>query len=691
MGVRLTVFNKIYLIWLMLAACFCTLPALAAKSAPLIIKAHSYPLSTTCSACNNFYNYVCSESIKKYRLPADRSGHSFAFGEISEQILKAKKTFLVNLAHYKIADSLDPTTQQIQEEVRNYFLSVYDSRARYQQELEAVRASLARVKRLNSREACLEYLAKNPLDHWYAHLVTSWIAGNLYNPEEPELAISTHHLLSLSSVETYRNKELITDFRRLITQFFEVLDQPSPQLMANQIVNFQLELSKIAPTHAQMRQWSTIRTVLDRKTALQRFTNLQLEHLFNAIPEDTTIVVDADPELKVLAWVNAAVGEMNLLQLQSLILYQELFDIVSIASKPFRKAKRDFRVKHLGAPPKELSKLDKAVTSTMRLLGRELDYLMLSYVFLDFPKQRVMNLVARIRQSLLNQLSENDWLSPEGKAATIDKIKKLTFSIAYPDNFEDWRIFQPVTLSAAQPLTNAHILHLRNQQEGLKLLKRKRIEKTWWAMKPLTVNAYYDPTFNRMVIPLGILQPPFFDPSLPDEANLGGIGSVIGHEMGHAIDDIGSKFDATGKLRDWMPQIDRERFKQRVSKLIKQFDAIGHQGSFTLGENIGDLVGITTAYRAINISGRTERARTANSNSGDIAALKRQFFVQFAKLWCNCERPGITKQRLLTDPHALNWARTNQNVKQIPDFVKVFQCKPNDPMQLAPHEQVKIW
>ncbi len=180
-------------------------------------------------------------------------------------------------------------------------------------------------------------------------------------------------------------------------------------------------------------------------------------------------------------------------------------------------------------------------------------------------------------------------------------------------------------------------------------------------------------------MPIGILQYPFYDPNLPDEMNLGAVGVVIGHELGHGIDDEGAKYDATGALHQWMTAADIQRFQERGRKLVEQFNRIGHDGVLTLGENIGDLTGITFAYNAAFPSGQGDQAQ------------KKNFFLQHARLWCGVERPEYAKMQLKTNPHARGWARVNQQVKNQPEFAKAFACQSKDAMVLPPQSVVKIW
>ena len=182
-------------------------------------------------------------------------------------------------------------------------------------------------------------------------------------------------------------------------------------------------------------------------------------------------------------------------------------------------------------------------------------------------------------------------------------------------------------------------------------------------------------------MPIGILQYPFYDPSLSDVQNVAAVGAVIGHELGHGIDDQGARYDSTGKQRQWMSESDLKNFSDRTNPLIAQFDAIGHNGRLTQGENIGDLVGLTAAY---NVASKDPEFQKN-------PALQKELFLSFGRVWCTVARPKYEETRLKTDPHSLGFARVNEQVKQQPGFSQAFQCKANDPMVLSKEKLVKIW
>ena len=247
-----------------------------------------------------------------------------------------------------------------------------------------------------------------------------------------------------------------------------------------------------------------------------------------------------------------------------------------------------------------------------------------------------------------------------------------------PDRLEDWD-FKPVaSYSPTRAIHNDIVLSKKLREKMFSELADKRNKNKWW-MSPLTVNAYYSPSDNKFVLPQGILQYPFFDQNLSDVANLGAMGVVIGHELGHGIDDKGAKYDSKGGLNQWMTKQDMDNFKKRGFYLVDQFSKVGHDGELTLGENIGDLTGLTFAYDA------------AFSQRKSSQAEKKEFFVQYARLWCGKIRKAYVKKLLKTDPHSLGWERVNQQVVHQGGFYEAFSCKKGDKMYLENSKRIKIW
>ena len=290
----------------------------------------------------------------------------------------------------------------------------------------------------------------------------------------------------------------------------------------------------------------------------------------------------------------------------------------------------------------------------------------------------MVKLAEKVRQSIVEGIKSNNWLSKAGKKGAIEKISTAKLHLVKPDRLEDWDFKPLAEYSPTKPINNDLVLSKKLRTKMFAELAEKRNKNKWW-MSPLTVNAYYSPSDNKFVLPQGILQYPFFDQTISDVANLGAMGVVVGHELGHGIDDKGAKYDAKGGLNQWMSDEDLENFKKRGFFLVDQFDKVGHDGKLTLGENIGDLTGLTFAYNAAFAKEKASRKE------------KQDFFIQYARLWCGKIRDVYVKKLLKTDPHALGWERVNQQVIHQDGFYEAFSCKKQDKMYLEKSKRIKIW
>jgi predicted metalloendopeptidase len=220
----------------------------------------------------------------------------------------------------------------------------------------------------------------------------------------------------------------------------------------------------------------------------------------------------------------------------------------------------------------------------------------------------------------------------------------------------------------------------------------KPVDREEWGMTPQTINAYYNPVRNEVVFPAAILQPPFFNLAADDAVNYGAIGAVIGHEMGHGFDDQGRRFDGTGTMRDWWTEADSKAYQQKTGRLVAQFSAyevlpgLKVNGELTLGENIGDLTGLTIAYRAYHVALAGQPAPVIDGLAGD-----QRFFMGWAQVWRSKEREDALRQQVLSNEHAPSKTRVNGPLSDVPEFYAAFGVKPGDKLYIVPDQRVKIW
>lgn len=313
------------------------------------------------------------------------------------------------------------------------------------------------------------------------------------------------------------------------------------------------------------------------------------------------------------------------------------------------------------------------------------------YVKKHFPpeaKERMLELVNNLLKAYEISIKELDWMTEETKVQALDKLSKFTPKIGYPDKWRDYSLLtvdENDLFGNMQRSSDSLYQQMLDKQSG-------PVQKHEWAMNPQTVNAYYNPPMNEIVFPAAILQPPFFNLEAEDAVNYGGIGAVIGHEIGHGFDDSGSTFDGDGVLRNWWTDVDKKEFKTRTAKLIAQYDefealeGLNVNGEFTLGENIGDLGGISIALKAYQLSLEGKEAEVMDGFTGE-----QRVFLGFGQVWANKYRDEALRTQIETDPHSPSPFRANGSVRNVPEFYRAFDVKETDALYLAPEDRVKIW
>ena len=313
------------------------------------------------------------------------------------------------------------------------------------------------------------------------------------------------------------------------------------------------------------------------------------------------------------------------------------------------------------------------------------------YVKQHFPpeaKERMLELVGNLVKAYEVSINNLDWMTDETKAEALDKLSKFTPKVGYPDV---WRDYSALTVQSDDLFGNMERAALAEHDRAIER-QGGEVDRTEWGMTPQTVNAYYSPPLNEIVFPAAILQPPFFNLAADDAVNYGAIGAVIGHEIGHGFDDAGSTFDGDGVLRNWWTDEDRAEFEKRTGKLVAQysafqpFDDLNVNGEFTLGENIGDLGGITIGLLAYQLSLNGEEAPVIDGLTG-----VQRVFLGYGQVWRNKYRDETMRLLIGTDPHAPSMYRANGAVRNVPEFYEAFDVAETDALYLAPEDRVKIW
>ena len=362
----------------------------------------------------------------------------------------------------------------------------------------------------------------------------------------------------------------------------------------------------------------------------------------------------------------------------------------AILPKRFDDANFAFYGTTLRGVPQQRERWKRAIGSTEGMLG---ELLGASYVERYFPpesKEAMDELVANLRTALAQSLAEIDWMTDETKVQAMAKLDSFDPKIGYRDNLET---YEGLTIVAGNPLANSMAAAEWGMQDNLAKLGQP-IDRTEWFMLPQTVNAYYNSTKNEIVFPAGILQQPFFGKDADIAVNYGAIGGVIGHEIGHGFDDQGSKSDASGALRNWWTDEDRTNFDSLGDKLVAQYNQFcplddGEtcvNGRLALGENIGDLGGLSMAYRAYKLATKGKEVPVINGLTGD-----QRFFLAWAQVWRAQYREDALRSQIRNGPHSPAKYRTNGIVRNMDAWYEAFGVTPDDDLYLPPEERLRIW
>lgn len=351
----------------------------------------------------------------------------------------------------------------------------------------------------------------------------------------------------------------------------------------------------------------------------------------------------------------------------------------------------DFYGRTLSGTEQNRDRWKRGVSLVEGLMGDALGKLYVAKYFPPEAKARMDELVANLREAYRVSINELDWMTPETRAKALVKLDKFTPKIGYPAR---WRDYSALMVERDDLYGNYRRGHVVNSDRELAKLGGP-VDRDEWFMTPQTVNAYYNPGMNEIVFPAAILQPPFFDADADDAANYGGIGAVIGHEIGHGFDDQGAKYDGDGNLVDWWTDADRAEFGVRTKALVDQYekftpralDASHHvNGAFTVGENIGDLGGLSIALLAYELSLKGQEAPVIDGLTG----VQRVYFG-WAQVWRTKSRDAEAIRRLAVDPHSPPEFRCNGVIRNIDSFYEAFDVSETDELYLDPAERVRIW
>jgi putative endopeptidase len=368
--------------------------------------------------------------------------------------------------------------------------------------------------------------------------------------------------------------------------------------------------------------------------------------------------------------------------------YHYLRGTAQVLPQPIDAEVFDFFGRVLNGQPEQRPRWKRAVDAVNGTLGEAVGQVYVQRHFPPDSKRQMLELVENVRKAYAQRIRALPWMTDETKQVALEKLAAFRPKIGYPDK---WRDYSKLEVRADDAFGNLQRAAVFEWQHDLERLGGPT-DRDEWFMTPQTVNAYYNPVFNEIVFPAAILQPPFFDPAADPAVNYGGIGGVIGHEMGHGFDDQGAKSDARGVLRTWWNARDEQAFKALGDRLVEQYSqfeplpGLRLNGRLSLGENIGDLGGLSVALEAYRLSLGGQPAAVIDGLTGE-----QRFFHGWAQVWRTLFRDQRLRNQIMTGPHSPAEFRVNGVVRNIDAWYEAFDVKPGDRLYLPPEQRVRIW
>ena len=400
-----------------------------------------------------------------------------------------------------------------------------------------------------------------------------------------------------------------------------------------------------------------------------------------------TLIVRQPPFFEGLSTL---MSNFNAAAWQSWLMWNIISEAASYLSSAFVEENFDFFGRTLSGTPEMKERWRRGGSLVEGFLGEAIGELYVEKYFPPAAKQRMLQLVDNLMVAYKQSITDLDWMTEETKEKALVKLSKFVPMIGYPDK---WRDYSALEIKADDLIGNLHAL-AKFELDYMLAKIGKPVDRDEWGMTPQTVNAYYNPVMNRIVFPAGILQAPFFDLEADDATNYGGIGAVIGHEVGHGFDDQGSKYDGDGNINNWWSEKDLSEFENRTKSLIDQYDVLRPEaapdvhvnGALTIGENIGDLGGLTIAYKAYKIALEGKKSEVLSGLSGE-----QRLFFNWARVWRGKSRPDEARRLITIDPHSPAEFRCNQIVKNLDEFCDAFGVVEGDELFMPKEERVRIW
>ena len=633
---------------------------------------------------DDLFHHVNGGWLAKTEIPADKSSYG------SFDMLVDKSQADLRAIVEDAAKNTTKTAGSEAQKIGDFYESLMNESRAEELGLKPLESELAAIDRLQTKTDLARYFARlfklnviNPL--------VGYVDGDAQQPDRDILYVyqgglglpdREYYLKQDAKLQEYRDK-----YVAFLTTLLSHGKHASAPAAAKEI--FALE-TRLARAH-----WTNV----ESRDAVKTYNKVALADLPKQFPGFDWPAWTADlgitqaPAIIISqpSYVKAFAATVNQLPVEAWKPYLRaalLNGFAPFLSKPLVETEFAFYGQTLRGVKENQPRWKRAINTINGNLGEMLGRLYVDRHFKPEAKARMEQLVENLRRAFKEGIDGLDWMGPETKKEAQQKLAKFKPKIGYPNKWRDYSRVEVMKDDLVGNVTRAYIAESEYQLSKV----GKPIDPEQWGMTPQTVNAYYNPVRNEIVFPAAILQPPFFNMNADDAVNYGGIGAVIGHEMGHGFDDQGRRYDGRGVLRDWWSAKDAEEYMTRAKLLVDQYNefeplpGLRVNGELTLGENIGDLTGAVIGYRAYQLSLGGKPAPEVEGLSG-----AQRYFMGWAQIWRAKERDDALRQQVLTNPHSPEMYRANGPLRNVADFYNTFGVKEGDKMWLDPARRTKIW
>jgi len=621
--------------------------------------------------------------LKKTQIPPDRSNYG-SFTALEDKAEKDLRTIVEELSAKQ-----NPSGSEA-EKVGNLYSSFMDEKKAEADGLRPIAADLTRIDAIGTKEEFIRTMAE-----FQRNRIGSFL-GVFIAPDAKKSDTYAVHLsqagISLPDRDYYLSadakfEKIRSEYVAHVERMLQLAGQPDAKAAAATIFGLEKQLAEAHWTRVESRDREKTYNKRTLEQLRQEAARFPFDRYFESLgARNFQYVIVRQPSY--LTAMAKALDDTPLDSLKTWLKWKVVTAAAPFLSKAFVDEDFSFYGRTLQGTQENRARWKRGIDLVEEAMGEAVGRLYVERHFPPEAKARMQALVKNLIEAYRQSIQSLDWMGPETKKQALAKLDKFSPKIGYPDK---WRNYSNLDIRPGDLVGNVRRAAAFEVDRNLAKLG-KPVDRNEWNMTPQTVNAYYSSSMNQIVFPAAILQPPFFNMAADDAVNYGAIGAVIGHEIGHGFDDQGSKSDGDGNMRNWWTDQDRAAFEKRAKMLIDQYNQYeplpGQKlnGALTIGENIGDLGGVTIAYKAYRMSLTGSQPSVIGGLSGD-----QRFFIGWAQVWRRLYRDEELLNRLKTDPHSPSEYRCNGVVANLPEFYAAFQVKEGDRLHRPPEQRVKIW